>query len=82
MNKLIIYCAILNDILLLEEIVSFFREKNEFKGANIVNLLKETDEIGNTALHVAAERGYVNFIEKLVFYGANLLAKNKYQMTP
>ncbi len=47
-----------------------------------VDVNKALDIEGNTALHIASEKGYPSMVKFLVNQGANPLAKNNAQQTP
>ena len=47
---------------------------NQYKVADPSSLLEATTEDGKTALHVAAYRGHLNFIKKLIDLGADVNA--------
>jgi len=68
-----------NDIL-VRKIVGYLKE--EVADVDGVPVIDMVDEIGNTALHVAAMKGEVKIIKILVKGGANLLAENQYKMLP
>jgi len=62
-----------NNLNMLHKIGMFFAK-------NCPEKLDEQDNIGNTALLIAAENGHTRAVEKLVLLGASLLAENNYGM--
>ncbi|EAX97812.1 hypothetical protein TVAG_157970 [Trichomonas vaginalis G3] len=68
-NKCFVYSSIFNIPSLLEYFLSF--------GANI----NEENEVGNTALHIAAFNNSMEAVKALISHGANINEKNRYGKT-
>ena len=63
-----------NNLRMLTKIGQFFVD------AKRCDCIEERDNMGNTALLIAAEKGFTRALEKLLLLGASLLAENNYGM--
>lgn len=43
---------------------------------------EEKDDLGTTILHKACQKGYLNIVQRLIFFNANIEIKSKYDTTP
>jgi ankyrin repeat protein len=65
-----------NNRLAVSEICEYYKVKD------LLSYINEKNDVGNTALHIAAELGYAGIVEQLVQAGADLLAENNYRSIP